>query len=68
VPRRNARVEVPRGGFWKEVFNTDALDYGGSGQGNQGGVEAAPFGWHFKSHSLAVTLPPLAAVFFKREV
>jgi 1,4-alpha-glucan branching enzyme len=67
VVRYNARVGVPRGGFWRELLNTDAQDYGGSGQGNQGGVEAAPFGWHFKSHSLTLTLPPLAAVLFKQE-
>ncbi|MBN2508285.1 MAG: 1,4-alpha-glucan branching protein GlgB [Verrucomicrobia bacterium] len=67
VPRHNTRVGVPRGGFWREVLNTDARDYGGSGQGNQGGVEAAPFGWHFRSHSLMLTLPPLGAVLFKRE-
>jgi 1,4-alpha-glucan branching enzyme len=67
VPRHNARVGVPCGGSWKELLNTDAHEYGGSGQGNQGGVEAAPFGWHFKAHSLTLTLPPLAAVYFKHE-
>jgi 1,4-alpha-glucan branching enzyme len=65
--RHNARVGVPRGGFWREILNTDAADYGGSGQGNQGGTEAIPFGWHFKEHSLMLTLPPLAAVYFKHE-
>jgi len=65
VPRPNVRVGVPRAGFWREILNTDSQDYGGSGQGNQGGIEAAPLGWHFKSHSLMITLPPLAAVFFK---
>ena len=67
VPRQNMRLGVPRGGWWREILNTDAPDYGGSGQGNQGGAEAAPFGWHFKPHSLHLTLPPLAAVFFKHE-
>jgi 1,4-alpha-glucan branching enzyme len=66
TPRHNYRVGVPGGGYWLEVLNSDAEDYGGSGQGNLGGVEAAPFGWHFKSHSLTVTLPPLGAVFFKQ--
>ena len=67
VPRPNARLGIPGGGFWREILNTDAHEYGGSGQGNQGGVEAAPFGWHFKSHSLHLTLPPLGAVFLKHE-
>ncbi len=68
VPRHNARIGVPRAGFWREILNTDAQEYGGSGQGNQGGVEASAMGWHFKSHSLHITLPPLAAVFFRHEV
>ena len=65
VPRYNYRVGVPRGGAWKEVLNSDACEYGGSGQGNLGGVEAAPFGWHGKTSSLILTLPPLGAVFLK---
>jgi 1,4-alpha-glucan branching enzyme len=67
VPRTNARVGVPRGGFWREILNTDAHEYGGRGQGNQGGVEAAPLGWHFRPHSLHLTLPPLGAIYLKHE-
>jgi 1,4-alpha-glucan branching enzyme len=66
VPRHNYRVGVPAGGLWLEMLNSDARQYGGSGQGNLGGVEASPFGWHSRSHSLTLTLPPLGAVFFKR--
>lgn len=65
VPRHNLRIGVPCAGYWRELVNTDAVDYGGSGQGNQGGAEAAPFGWHFKPHSFHMTLPPLGAVWFK---
>jgi 1,4-alpha-glucan branching enzyme len=65
VPRQNYRVGVPQGGFWKEILNSDALEFGGSGQGNLGMVEAAPFGWNFQSHSLILTLPPLAAIVLK---
>jgi 1,4-alpha-glucan branching enzyme len=65
VPRLNYRVGAPRGGFWHEVRNSDAQDYGGSGYGNMGGVEAAPVPWHGRPYSLNLTLPPLAAVFFK---
>jgi 1,4-alpha-glucan branching enzyme len=64
-PRQNLRVGAPRGGFWKELFNSDAHDYGGSGLGNFGGVEAAPLPWHNQSHSLTISLPPLGAVVFK---
>jgi 1,4-alpha-glucan branching enzyme len=64
VPRRNYRVGVPRGGYWREVLNSDAQDYGGSGQGNSGGVQAEPVKWHHQPYSLRLTLPPLSASFF----
>jgi 1,4-alpha-glucan branching enzyme len=65
VLRQNYRVGVPSGGFWREVLNGDALEFGGSGQGNLGGVEAAPILSHGRFHSLNLTLPPLAAVFLR---
>ena len=64
---RNFKIGVPRGGEWREVINTDAQEYGGSGQGNLGGVTAAPFGSHERPHSLFITVPPLAAVAFKNQ-
>jgi 1,4-alpha-glucan branching enzyme len=67
VPRLNYRVGAPRGGFWHEVRNSDARDYGGSGHGNLGGIEAAPIPCHGRPYSLTLTLPPLASVFFKSE-
>ena len=65
VTRHNYRLGVPRGGFWRELMNGDAPLYGGSGQGNMGGVEAAPLPFHGRPYSLNITLPPLAVVFFK---
>jgi 1,4-alpha-glucan branching enzyme len=65
VPRQNYRVGVPQGGIWKELLNSDARDYGGSGQGNLGNLEASPMPFHGLAQSLNLTLPPLAAVFFK---
>ncbi len=65
VVRLGYTLGVPRGGFWREVLNSDAECYGGSNQGNAGGVEALPFPAHGRDWSLAITLPPLAAVFFK---
>jgi len=65
VPRYNYRVGVPRGGFWKEVLNSDAKIYGGSGHGNSGGLETSPVPAHGKYHSLSITLPPLGVLFFK---
>ena len=65
VIRRNHRLGVPAAGFWRELLNSDAREYGGSGQGNLGGVETSPLPWNFKAHSLSLTLPPLGAVFLK---
>ncbi len=67
VPRRDYRVGVPEGGFWREVLNSDATDYYGSGHGNLGGLEAAAIPSHGRQYSLSMTLPPLAAVIFKHE-
>jgi len=62
VVRRNYRLGVPRGGFWREILNSDAKEYGGSGQGNCGGLHAEPIRWHHRPCSLLLTLPPLAAL------
>ena len=67
VVRRNYRVGVPTDGRWQEVLNTDAERYGGSGQGNLGGVEAAPMPWHGRPASLNISLPPLSVVCFEPE-
>lgn len=63
VPREGYRVGVPHGGFWRELLNSDAAEYGGSGLGNRGGMEAEAIPHHERSHSLVLTLPPLALVF-----
>jgi 1,4-alpha-glucan branching enzyme len=68
VPRYQYRVGAPAGGFWREIANSDAVEYGGSGVGNLGGVQAEEFPAHGRPHSLSLTLPPLGAVFLKAEV
>jgi len=67
VTHFNYRIGVLQPGFWRELLNSDAKEYGGSGQGNLGGVEAAPIPLHGRPYSLTITLPPLAIVFFKSE-
>jgi 1,4-alpha-glucan branching enzyme len=64
VPRQNYRIGV-RPGFWHEVLNSDAREYGGSGQGNLGGQEAIPIPSHGQLYSVTLTLPPLGAVYFR---
>jgi len=69
VPRHNYRIGVPKGGFWKEVLNSDAKEYGGSDQGNMGGVEASASSFYGKfDFTLSVTLPPLAIVVFWKQL
>ena len=67
VPRYNYRVGVPQGGRWRELLNSDAEYYGGSGMGNQGAVEAQPMPYEDLHHSLTLTLPPLGVLLFKPE-
>jgi 1,4-alpha-glucan branching enzyme len=66
VPRHGYRVGAPSAGFWKEILNSDAAEYGGSGMGNLGGKEAEEIPCHGRPWSLDLTLPPLGAVFFKQ--
>ncbi len=67
IPRHNYRAGVPKGGFWQEVLDSDAPIYGGSGQGNLGGVESTPVASHGHPASLNLTLPPLGAVFLRHQ-
>ncbi len=62
VVRYGYRVGVPAAGRYRELFNSDALEYGGSGEGNLGAVGAEARGAHGHAHSLALTLPPLGAL------
>jgi 1,4-alpha-glucan branching enzyme len=67
VPRDGYRVGVPRAGFWRELLNTDAWEYGGSGRGNLGGLDTVPVAVHGRPQSLDLCLPPLAAVVLRYE-
>jgi 1,4-alpha-glucan branching enzyme len=62
APRHAYRVGVPAPGTWRELLNTDATIYGGSGLGNGGAVDAQPVPWHGREHSVELLLPPLAMV------
>jgi 1,4-alpha-glucan branching enzyme len=62
VVREGYRVGLPRGGAWRELINTDAGCYGGSGVGNGWGIIVEDLPWHSQQHSAALTLPPLGAL------
>jgi 1,4-alpha-glucan branching enzyme len=63
VVRANYRVGAPCGGVWRELLNSDAKEYGGSGVGNLGVAEAAPIPFHGRRFSLTLSVPPLAIIF-----
>jgi 1,4-alpha-glucan branching enzyme len=65
IPRIGYRVGVPEGGYWRELLNSDSTEYGGTGVGNLGGVNAEEEPAHGRPHSLKLTLPPLGALFLK---
>jgi 1,4-alpha-glucan branching enzyme len=67
VPRHNYRIGVPEDTKWFEIMNSDALQYGGSGTGNFGGVAANPVPYHGEDQSINVLLPPLGIVMFSKE-
>jgi len=62
VIREGYRIGVPRPGYYRELVNTDAAVFGGSNVGNGGGAASEPVPWHGQPHSVALTLPPLAAL------
>src|SRR5690606_12615588 len=67
TPHENYRLGLPREGGWREVLNTDAYEYGGSGVGNLGRVEATPEPWHGLPASTVLRVPPLGAVWLVPE-
>ena len=67
VPRTDYRIGLPGAGEWREIFNSDAAEYGGSGMGNLGRIHAEPGALHGFEASASITLPPLSTIYFRRE-
>ena len=67
VPRARYRIGVPEGCFYREVLNTDATKYGGSGVANSPGQQAVPTPWQNQPCLIEITLPPLGLTVFKPE-
>jgi len=65
VARMGYRVGVPKGGFYKEVMNSDSGSYWGGNMGNFGGICADEMPWHGRASSLSLTIPPLSMVVMK---
>ena len=64
-PYHNFRLGLPKPGTWKEIMNTDAEVYGGSGVGNSGGVQTEEHHSHGRPYSAEITVPPLGSVWLK---
>lgn len=65
VVRHGYRLGVPQGGVWKEVLNTDATCYGGSGVGNEAGAVSEPVPWQGHAASVVLRLPPLGVLWLE---
>jgi 1,4-alpha-glucan branching enzyme len=66
VVREKYELSVPESGYYEEILNTDSELFGGSNVGNGGGVIAKSAPKRDRKHSIAITLPPLAVVVFRR--
>ncbi|MFD4470167.1 1,4-alpha-glucan branching protein GlgB [Rhodococcus sp. NPDC058505] len=67
-PHQHYRVGLPEPGRWREILNTDAAAYHGTGLGNFGEVTATGTPWHGRPASAEVTLPGNAAIWLHREL
>jgi 1,4-alpha-glucan branching enzyme len=68
MPHNDYRIGLPLAGRWREVLNTDAAGYGGSGMGNLGSVQAVPKPWHGRPASASIVLPPLSVLWLAPEI
>ena len=66
-PHYGYRIGLPSAGRWREAINTDAADYGGSGVGNLGVIEAVAEPYHGLPASASLTVPPLGALWLTPE-
>ena len=67
VPRNAYRLGLPRAGRWREILNSDAAIYGGSGMGNLGAIHARAKAFRDFPACAEILLPPLSTLFFEFE-
>lgn len=65
VVRQHYRIGVIAPGHYRQVFNSDALEYGGRGQETEAVVAAEEIAWHNCAYSVLLTLPPLAVIYLQ---
>lgn len=62
----NFRIGVPREGNYKEIFNSDAVEFGGSGVTNVGTIVSHPEPWNGRDNSIVLRIPPLGGMILRR--
>jgi 1,4-alpha-glucan branching enzyme len=65
IPRENYRIGVPTEGNWKEIFNSDDRNFGGSNVKNPENMKSSKMPMHRQDYSIAVTLPPMGVIYLK---
>ena len=65
--RHDYRIGVPKKGEYREVFNSDAEEFGGSGVKNEGDLHTEDFAWHDREQSLVITVPPMATIYLRHK-
>lgn len=65
--RHDYRIGVPKKGVYREVFNSDAEEFGGSGVKNEGDLHTEDCGWHDREQSLVITVPPMATIYLRHK-
>jgi 1,4-alpha-glucan branching enzyme len=65
VAHADYHLGLPSAGRWREILNTDAVEYNGGGVGNFGGVEAVDEPRHGRPASAVLVLPPLSALWLE---
>jgi len=65
APRENYRIGVPLPGVWKQIFNSDKNEFGGSDYPVDGAMMTEEINWQGKAFSISLNLPPLSAIMLK---
>ena len=65
--RHDYRIGVPKKGEYREVFNSDAEEFGGSGVKNEGTLHTEDVSWHDREQSLVITVPPMATIYLRHK-
>ncbi len=65
IPHTDYRLGLPYAGKWEEIFNSDAIEFGGSGVGNLGCLETEEIGYNSRPYSVNMQLPPYGVIYLK---